>query len=121
MEDPNALDTTIINCDRNGSTSELMTMVGDNFGDIDVIPILTLEGIAIPVKKSAKSPHTMLEFSLPPGFGSLLKLTLTVASQSAIAYVSYEPCPLGQDARCNLCGAGRCGGGGNSRSWGARG
>jgi len=94
-------------CDRNGSTSVLMTIIGSNFGAANVQPILTLQKTAIPVIKSSTSPHTTLYFYLPAGTGAMNRLTLSVASQETSAYVSYEPCLLGEDASCTPCTAGR--------------
>lgn len=108
MRDDSVVGAAVKLCDRNGSSSVLMTIIGDNFGDITVVPTLTLAGQgSIPVLKSSISPHTMLNFYLPAGFGGQLFLKVTVAAQSATAYLSYESCLLGQDATCNFCPIGR--------------
>jgi len=96
-------------CNRNGSVTKALTIIGDNFGASDVAVTVTFQGAVMNVTKDDADPHHKLSMYLPPGTGSGSRLPLVaiVSLQVGAAFVSYEPCPLGQDAECVDCAVGK--------------
>lgn len=96
-------------CNRTGSEVVPLTIIGDNFGASDVAVTVTFQGAVMNVTKDDADPHRKLSMYLPPGTGSGSRLPLAaiVSLQIGAAFVSYEPCPLGQDAECVDCAVGK--------------
>lgn len=107
--DGSVFEAAVKNCDRNGSDSEALTIIGDNFGAIDVPVTVKLQGVTINVTKDTKEPHRKMYTYLPPGPGSGARLPLTVMVDLQLggALVSYEPCAAGRNAECVNCEPGR--------------